>query len=106
MDVAAECAKLMALFMDVHRTGKLPEDVSADPSPESRLAVAELIDVDADAGSLMAPDKDKDARELLHGVQQQLHVHMGQPANKDVAARRKHNKAARKARRTTRKASK
>ena len=44
MDVAAECAKLMALFMDVHRTGKLPEDVSADPSPESRLAVAELMD--------------------------------------------------------------
>ena len=36
-------AKLAALILDVHRTGKLPEDVYAEPSMQSRLEVAEMF---------------------------------------------------------------
>lgn len=54
-------------------------------------------------------DKDKPdpaARNLPQNMWQQLHVHMGEPADKDVARRRANNKAARKSRRTNRRGNK
>ena len=52
-------------------------------------------------------DKDKATLELelelLQGVEQQLHVHMGEPADKNVARQHASNKRAKRARRINRK---
>lgn len=42
MDVETLAAQIMALFVDYQKTGVVP-DCDTEPSPESRLAAAELI---------------------------------------------------------------